>query len=101
VPATLHTGHQVIDTATGRKASATTSTVVHLGTLSDQEMTDYLASGEPLQVAGGFTLDGLGGAFVERIEGDPSNVVGISLPTLRHLLSRIGTVWTQLWSVNR
>jgi MAF protein len=98
---TLHTGHQVIDTATGRKASATTSTVVRMGTLSELEIADYLASGEPLQVAGGFTLDGLGGAFVERIEGDPSNVIGISLPTLRHLLSQIGTVWTQLWSVNR
>ena len=98
---TLHTGHHVIDTATGRRASATTSTIVHMGTMSDQEMTDYLASGEPLQVAGGFTLDGLGGAFVERIEGDPSNVVGISLPTLRHLLSQIGTIWTHLWSADR
>jgi len=98
---TLHTGHQVIDTATGRRASATTSTIVHMGTLSDQEIADYLATGEPLQVAGGFTLDGLGGAFVERIEGDPSNVVGISLPTLRNLLSQIGTVWTHLWSTDR
>ena len=98
---TLHTGHQVIDTATGRRAAAVTSTTVHLGTMSDQEMTDYLASGEPLQVAGGFTLDGLGGAFVERIEGDPSNVVGISLPTLRHLLSQIGPIWTHLWSADR
>ena len=98
---TLHTGHQVIDTASGRRAAATTSTIVHMGTLSEQEMADYLASGEPLEVAGGFTLDGLGGAFVERIEGDPSNVVGISLPTLRHLLSQIGTIWTHLWSTNR
>ena len=98
---TLHTGHQVIDTATGRRAAATTSTIVHMGTLSDQEITDYLATGEPLQVAGGFTLDGLGGAFIERIEGDPSNVVGISLPTLRNLLSQIGTVWTHLWSTDR
>lgn len=98
---TLHTGHQVIDTATGRRAAATTSTIVHMGTMSEQEMTDYLASGEPLEVAGGFTLDGLGGAFVERIEGDPSNVVGISLPTLRNLLSEIGTIWTHLWSADR
>jgi septum formation protein len=98
---TLHTGHQVIDTASGRRAAATTSTIVHMGTMSEQEMADYLASGEPLEVAGGFTLDGLGGAFVERIEGDPSNVVGISLPTLRHLLSQIGTIWTHLWSTNR
>jgi septum formation protein len=98
---TLHTGHQVIDTASGRRAAATTSTIVHMGTMSEQEMADYLASGEPLEVAGGFTLDGLGGAFVERIEGDPSNVVGISLPTLRHLLSQIGTIWTHLWSANR
>ena len=72
-----------------------------MGTMSEQEMADYLASGEPLEVAGGFTLDGLGGAFVERIEGDPSNVVGISLPALRHLLSQIGTIWTHLWSTYR
>lgn len=95
---TLHTGHHVIDTSTQRSTSAVSSTVVQLGTMSEQEMDDYLATGEPLQVAGGFTLDGLGGAFVDGVEGDPSNVVGISLPTLRRLLAELGVRWTSLWS---
>lgn len=94
----LHTGHYVIDTSTGATASATASTVVHLGSMTDQEMDDYLATGEPLQVAGGFTLDALGGAFVSGIEGDPSNVVGISLPTLRDLFARLGVRWTTMWN---
>lgn len=96
---TLHTGHTVIDTGNGTSASATTSTVVHMGTMSEQEMEAYLATGEPLEVAGGFTLDGLGGAFIDSIEGDPSTVVGISLPTLRRLLSELGVVWTDLWNL--
>jgi septum formation protein len=95
---TLYTGHHVIDTSTHRSTSAVSSTVVHMGTMSEQEMDDYLATGEPLQVAGGFTLDGLGGAFVDGVEGDPSNVVGISLPTLRRLLAELGVRWTSLWS---
>ncbi len=95
---TLHTGHHVIDTSTQRSTSAVSSTVVHMGTMSEQEMDDYLATGEPLQVAGGFTLDGLGGAFVDGVEGDPSNVVGISLPTFRRLLAELGVRWTSLWS---
>lgn len=98
---TLHTGHHVIDTATGRTASATASTLVRMGSISEQEMDDYLATGEPLQVAGGFTLDALGGAFVEGVEGDPSNVVGISLPTLRELLGELGVRWTTLWNLAR
>ena len=60
-------------------------------------MDAYLATGEPLQVAGGFTLDALGGAFVAGIEGDPSNVIGLSLPTLRALLVQLGFTWTSLW----
>lgn len=98
---TLHTGHHVIDTDSGLSAGATSSTVVHMGTMTEQEMNAYLATGEPLEVAGGFTLDGLGGAFIDSIEGDPSTVVGISLPTLRHLLSRLGVVWTDLWDQTR
>jgi septum formation protein len=70
-----------------------------MGTMSEQEMDEYLATGEPLQVAGGFTLDALGGAFVEGVEGDPSNVVGISLPTLRSLLGELGVRWTSLWNM--
>ena len=68
--------------------------------MSEQEMDDYLATGEPLHVAGGFTLDALGGAFVEGVEGDPSNVVGISLPTLRRLLGQLGVTWTTLWNAS-
>ena len=94
---TLHTGHHIIDKATGATASATASTVVHLGRMTEQEMDDYLATGEPLQVAGGFTLDAFGSAFVTGVEGDPSNVVGISLPTLRQLLAQLGVRWTTLW----
>ena len=97
---TLHTGHHVIDTSSSATASATASTIVHMGTMSEQEMDDYLATGEPLHVAGGFTLDALGGAFVEGVEGDPSNVVGISLPTLRRLLGQLGVTWTTLWNAS-
>lgn len=97
-PGTLHTGHHVIDTATGATVGATASTIVHMGTMSEEEMDDYLATGEPLHVAGGFTLDALGGAFVEGVEGDPSNVVGISLPTLRGLANQLGVRWTSLWN---
>lgn len=95
---TLHTGHHVIATDSGISAGATSSTVVHMGTMTEQEMNAYLATGEPLEVAGGFTLDGLGGAFIDSIEGDPSTVVGISLPTLRNLLAELGVVWTDLWN---
>ena len=95
---TLHTGHHVIDTASGRSASQVASTVVHMGTMTVQEVDDYLATGEPLRVAGGFTLDGLGGAFIDSIEGDPSNVVGISLPTLRGLFAELNVRWTSLWN---
>jgi septum formation protein len=93
----LRTGHWLIHPATGREIGDVTSTTVHLGSMSDAEMDAYLATGEPLEVAGGFTLDGLGGAFVEGVEGDPSNVVGISLPGLRSLLGSWGISWTDLW----
>ncbi len=93
----LRTGHWLIHPATGREIGGVTSTTVHLGSMTDAEMDAYLATGEPLEVAGGFTLDGLGGAFVEGVEGDPSNVVGISLPGLRSLLGSWGISWTDLW----
>jgi septum formation protein len=70
---------------------------VHMGDPSRDELAAYLATGEPLRVAGGFTLDALGGAFVDGIDGDPSNVVGVSLPTLRRLLLDLGVIWTDLW----
>ena len=97
----LHTGHSLHDTGTGRVAAATASTVVHFADLSDDEIEAYVATGEPLNVAGAFTVDGLGGAFVTRIEGDHHNVVGLSLPLLRELVVELGQSWTGLWSTGR
>ena len=96
----LHTGHCVIDTATGRELARPADTVVHFAELSDREIDAYVETGEPLRVAGAFTLDGLGGAFVRGIEGDPHNVVGISLPLLRELVAELGTTWTDLWGTS-
>ena len=92
----LHSGHcvrrgerEVIDTA---------STVVHFADVSDAEIEAYVATGEPLHVAGAFTIDGLGGAFVRGIEGDHHTVVGISLPLLRELVADLDVAWTDLWN---
>ena len=99
----LHTGHWVVDErdpsagGTGATLGATASTVVHFADLSDEEVAAYVATGEPLAVAGAFTIDGLGGPFVERVEGDHHNVVGLSLPLLRHLLAEIGLTVPALW----
>ncbi len=92
---TLRTGHWVIrgDDELGEVAS---TTVVH-GVMTEAEIDAYIATGEPLQVAGGFTLDGLGAPFIERIDGDPSNVIGLSLPLLRSMLARLGVSWPSLW----
>jgi septum formation protein len=95
----LHTGHWVLDTDTGLSVSATASTTVRFADLDDDEIAAYVATGEPLQVAGAFTVDGLGGAFVTGIEGDHHNVVGISLPLLRRLLADLGVRWIDLWAV--
>ncbi len=94
---TLVTGHCVIDAATGRRAAAVAATLVRFGTPSAAEIDAYVASGEPLAVAGGFTLDGRGGWFVEGIDGDHGNVVGISLPLLRRLFAELGRKVTELW----
>ena len=94
----LRTGHCVIDTATGRQASATASTTVRFGTPDDAEVAAYIASGEPLHVAGAFTLDGRSAPFIEGIDGDHGNVIGISLPLLRKLLARLGVGITELWA---
>ncbi|WP_416339486.1 Maf family protein [Raineyella sp.] len=80
-----------------RVASAVGSTVVHFADPTDAEIDAYVATGEPQRVAGAFTLDGLGGAFVAGVEGDPHNVVGISLPLLRDLLGGLGISWVDLW----
>ncbi|MFE3453824.1 Maf family protein [Nonomuraea sp. NPDC059194] len=93
----LLTGHCVIDVATGRRAAEVASTVVRFGTPSENEIAAYVASGEPLHVAGAFTLDGLGGWFVEGIEGDHGNVLGISLPLVRELLAELGYAVTDFW----
>lgn len=92
----LHTGHYLIDTATGRHASELVSTTVTMGDADDGEIDDYIASGEPLQVAGGFTLDGRGAPFIAGIEGDPGNVIGVSLPAVRRLARELGHPWPAL-----
>lgn len=91
----LHTGHQLI-TAAGR-AAGTSSTTVHFADVSDAEIEAYVATGEPLEVAGAFTIEGYGGAFISGIEGDHHGVLGLSLPLLRELLPAVGLSWTDLW----
>ena len=94
----LVTGHCVIDAATGRQAAGVAATAVRFGTPSEQEIAAYVASGEPLAVAGAFTLDGRGGWFVDGIDGDHGNVLGVSLPLLRRLLADLGFGVTELWA---
>ena len=96
---TLLTGHHVIVLRgdQDRSLTAVAATTVHFADLSDTEIDAYVATGEPLAVAGAFTVDGLGGPFVTRIEGDFHNVVGISLPLLREMLRDLGVPWTSLW----
>jgi septum formation protein len=93
----LHTGHCLIDLATGKTAERVGSTVVHFAEVTEDEIDLYVATGEPLWVAGAFTLDGMSAPFVDRIEGDPGNVIGLSLPLLRHLLLEIDRQITDLW----
>jgi septum formation protein len=94
---TLLTGHAVIDAATGASASDVAATVVRFGCPDDAEIEAYVATGEPLHVAGAFTLDGRSAPFIEGVDGDPGNVIGLSLPLLRRLLGRVGAVMTDLW----
>ncbi|HEY9562931.1 MAG TPA: nucleoside triphosphate pyrophosphatase [Nocardioides sp.] len=93
----LHSGHALHHVPSGRTASAAASTTVHFADVDDDEIAAYVATGEPLHVAGAFTIDGLGGAFVTRIEGDHHNVVGVSLPLLRELLAGLDVAWVGLW----
>jgi septum formation protein len=95
--ADLVTGHCVIAPASQREVSAAATTIVHFADLSDEEIAEYVLTTEPLRVAGAFTVDGRGGAFVTAIEGDYHNVVGISLPLLRDLVHSLGLSWTGLW----
>lgn len=94
----LHSGHCLTAVPSGRVAAATASTVVHFADVTDEEIDAYVATGEPLHVAGAFTVDGYGGGFVTGIEGDHHNVVGVSLPLLRELVLELGHSWTDLWS---
>ena len=95
--ATLHSGLCVIDTASGATASGVASTTIRYGRPTDAEMDAYLATGEPLAVAGGFTIDGYAAPFVDGIDGDHAAVLGISIPLLRRLLAEVGTAITDLW----
>jgi septum formation protein len=100
----LHTGHWLVDLRDsedgggGATLGAVSSTTVHFAEVSDAEIEAYVATGEPLAVAGAFTTDGLGGAFVRGIEGDHHTVVGVSLPVLRELMGECGITWTDLWT---
>jgi septum formation protein len=96
----LLTGHSV-QRPDGRSATATERTTVHFGQPTEGELEAYLATGEPLAVAGAFTLDGLGGWFVEGIGGDPSSVIGISLPLTRRLLAEVGLSVVDFWANGR
>ncbi len=102
----LHTGHWIVDQRQaahgGSQATlgATASTKVHFARLEDEEIRAYVATGEPLRVAGAFTIDGLGGAFITGLEGDHHNVVGLSLPLLRELLDDIGVGWFDIVTVH-
>ena len=94
----LHSGHALVRVRDGARAQGVSSTVVRFGSPTDAEIDAYVATGEPLGCAGAFTIDGLGGAFIDGIDGDPHGVVGLSLPLLRRLLAELGVRWTDLWA---
>lgn len=96
--AVLHTGHCVIDTATGRRSADVASTEVRFGTFTDAELEAYLATGEALEVAGSFTLDGRSAPFLDGIVGDHGNVIGLSLPLFRRLLADLDLTVMDLWA---
>ncbi|HKE63756.1 MAG TPA: nucleoside triphosphate pyrophosphatase [Micromonosporaceae bacterium] len=93
----LHTGHCLIDMAAGRRIDGAAATTVHFANVDDAEIEAYVADGEPLAVAGAFTIDGLGAPFIAGIEGDHGNVIGLSLPLLRTMLAELGVRITDLW----
>lgn len=92
----LHTGHCVIDTTKDREISSIVTTKVTFDSMTDNEINDYVASGEPLHVAGGFTLDGFSSPFIPSIEGDYTNVVGISMPFIRKAMAQLGYSWPEV-----
>jgi septum formation protein len=98
----LHSGHWLIDhrggEARGAAGAVAAASVTFAADITDAELDAYIATSEPLEVAGAFTIDSLGGPFIEHIDGDPSTVVGLSLPTLRRLVRSLGVEWTALWN---
>jgi septum formation protein len=98
---TLFTGHCVIDVAGARQVTATAATTVRFGRPADEEIAAYVATGEPLGMAGAFTIEGLGGWFVDSVDGDHNNVIGISVPLLRGLFLELGVTIPELWSQYR
>lgn len=92
----LHTGHCIIDTKAGIEISDVSTSKVFFADMTDDEIGGYVASGEPLNVAGGFTLDGLSAPFISRIEGDPSGIIGLSLPLLRRAVNSLGLTWNSI-----
>ena len=95
----LHTGHTVIRLDNKQTITRVISTKVEFANIDDQEILDYVATTEPLHVAGAFTIDSLGAAFVKQVHGDHSNVVGLSLPALREIVRELGLSWTSLWEM--
>ena len=94
----LYTGHTVINTSTGVEITRVASSTVFFAEPTDEELDAYIATGEPLQVAGGVTIDALGAPFIARIDGDHSNVMGLSIPTLRLMLMDMDIAWPTLWT---
>jgi septum formation protein len=94
---TLYTGHCLIHGADSRRASGVAATTIRFGNPTDAEIAAYAATGEPLSLAGAFSIDGRAAAFVDGIDGDPGNVIGVSLPLLRRLLAQVGVSITDLW----
>ena len=95
----LHTGHCVIDTDQGIEVADISTSKVTFAHMSESEIANYVATGEPLQVAGGFTLDGHSAPFISHIDGDPSGIIGLSLPTLRKIVLNLGLEWSDVVQV--
>jgi septum formation protein len=95
--ATLYTGHCLIDTRADRRVLRVEPTLVRFGVPTDAEIVAYVATGEPMTMAGAFSIDGRGAPFVDSIDGDASNVLGVSLPVVRALLADVGVAITELW----
>jgi septum formation protein len=94
----LHTGHCLIEAGSGKEVSATDAALIRFGDPSDTEIEAYVATGEPLEVAGAFTLEGFGAAWIDSIDGNYGSVTGLSIPVLRRLLRQLGVEITDLWA---